>query len=555
MAMLVALVMQLAAVSAAHAGKLTCLTGTDPSVANDLAQIVAVRAAVEAACRCVDYDGSPGKTHARYTACAGSSINSEVAAGHLRRQCRATVKKYYATSTCGQPASKGVVPCIRKTAAGKVSCAIKPSTKCVGTGQSSKVPCSGFTTCVDAADTSKDGIVGMGDSGACAPRNLVSNGDFGDRTRNGWQTFDAFEVDDPSAGTGRATFDSSSGELCVHILDGGAGLGEVNVSYQPVPIEAGATYRLQFDARASAVRSMDAFVDTDNSFVPHTGYGFLAYNLSTSTQTLSRTFTPSATDPCTRLTFLLGGAGAIDVCLDNVVLEKVSAAAATTTTAALAPRSTGTASLRGNADAISLRIGSVAARQVDCDAQYSGVLAREFNLTKPENAMKFQFLRPEPDVWMLRDADFLVDFATKNAMQLDGHVLVYHLLLPTWLTGGAIPANEVRAILQEHISTLVGRYAGRVASWEVVNEGLDSNGNLLNDFWRRNIGDDYMDLAFQWARAADPSAKLYYNDFGIGGEYGGSKADGAFNFIKGMVERGVPIDAVGFQLHLDLAAR
>jgi hypothetical protein len=158
----------LAAPPAAWAGKLTCLTGTDPAVTNDLAQIAAVRAVVEAACSCADYDGSAGLTHAKYTACAGASIIGEVGSGHLRSQCTATVKKYYSIATCGVSASKGVVPCIKKTAAGKVTCAIKPSAKCVDTpGKYTQAGCTGFSHCVDGADTDHNWIVGATDSGAC----------------------------------------------------------------------------------------------------------------------------------------------------------------------------------------------------------------------------------------------------------------------------------------------------------------------------------------------------------------------------------------------------
>ena len=133
--------------------------------------------------------------------------------------------------------------------------------------------------------------------------------------------------------------------------------------------------------------------------------------------------------------------------------------------------------------------------------------------------MTFDYLRPEPDVWSFpRLTDILVDFATRNGMQLDVNPLTMQKPLPTWLTGASLNAAQVRSILQDHITTLVGRYAGRIRSWEVANELLDFRGDLHDTFWRRNIGDDYVDLAFQWAHAADPKAKLYYNDFDLGGE-------------------------------------
>jgi len=148
------------------AAKLTCLTGTDPSVADDLPQITAVRTDVDAACPCASFDGSKGKTHAKYVSCANGVIGTQANAGNLRTQCKATVKKYYSVSTCGVAASKDDVPCIKTSAAGKVTCTIKPSTGCPGT------PCATFSTCIAAADTNGDGIIGGGpggtDTGMCA---------------------------------------------------------------------------------------------------------------------------------------------------------------------------------------------------------------------------------------------------------------------------------------------------------------------------------------------------------------------------------------------------
>lgn len=151
--------------AASRAGTKTCLTGTDPGVAADAGQIAAVRALIDAACVCASFDGSTRKTHAKYASCAAGVIRSEVSTGQLRTPCKRTVKKYYSTSTCGVPASKDVVPCITTTAAGRVSCSIKPMALCVGPR---KVACPGFTTCIDAADTDGDGSVGADDSGTCA---------------------------------------------------------------------------------------------------------------------------------------------------------------------------------------------------------------------------------------------------------------------------------------------------------------------------------------------------------------------------------------------------
>jgi hypothetical protein len=156
----------------AWAGLLTCLTGTDPSVAADAGQLAAVRTLVDQACPCASFDGSPGKTHAAYGNCAKNEIALAVSNANLRKQCKGTVTKYYAKSTCGFPASQHKELCVKKSlSSGKVTCAIKPSLqKCVDSpGKYTQAACSGFSSCIEAADTNGDGIIGSTDSGACVP--------------------------------------------------------------------------------------------------------------------------------------------------------------------------------------------------------------------------------------------------------------------------------------------------------------------------------------------------------------------------------------------------
>ena len=147
---------------------LTCLTGTDPLVVDDLAQIAAVRASIDAQCKCSDYDGV-SKKHADYLKCAKGFIAAAATAGKLRKQCKSTVTKYYSTSTCGFPASQNKEPCVKKVAAsGKVTCAIKAAANCTSKARKyDQAACPNATLCIDAADSNHDGLIGAGDSGAC----------------------------------------------------------------------------------------------------------------------------------------------------------------------------------------------------------------------------------------------------------------------------------------------------------------------------------------------------------------------------------------------------
>ncbi|MFI5365253.1 MAG: DUF1566 domain-containing protein [Candidatus Binatia bacterium] len=171
-AALLAVALSLHTPPAAWAGTLTCLTGTDPSVATDAYQLALVRAAIGFGltnCPCANFDGSAGKTHAAYSKCIKGDID-KIYSGSFRPQCKQTLLKQLKQTTCGVAPSSDPVPCVKKTlGTGKVTCAIKPRAQCVDKGKFTQVACTPLTgACVDAADTNGDGLIAAGDSGACA---------------------------------------------------------------------------------------------------------------------------------------------------------------------------------------------------------------------------------------------------------------------------------------------------------------------------------------------------------------------------------------------------
>lgn len=209
-------------------------------------------------------------------------------------------------------------------------------------------------------------------------------------------------------------------------------------------------------------------------------------------------------------------------------------------------------SLRTLAHEHGLAIGAaVAMEPLLNDPTYSTLVAREFSSLSPENAMKFELLQPQRNQFQFAAADALVDFAQAHKMTIYAHVLVWYRRLPDWLVKGHWSRDELKSILKHHIDTVVGRYRGKIAAWDVVNEAVNMEGTgLRDDFWRQGIGPDYIDLAFEWAHAADPDAKLFYNDFG--GEALGRKSDQIYQLVKGLRDRGVPIHGVGLQSHFKL---
>jgi endo-1,4-beta-xylanase len=195
---------------------------------------------------------------------------------------------------------------------------------------------------------------------------------------------------------------------------------------------------------------------------------------------------------------------------------------------------------------------AVAVEPLRQDPRYAQTVREEFSVLTPEDAMKWDALRPSQESYDFAGADTIVDFAEANGMQVRGHTLVWHDQLPNWLGKGNLTRGELRAILREHILTVVGRYRGRVAAWDVVNEAVDEDepSSLRDSFWLRGLGQEYLVMAFRWAHEADPQARLFYNDFG--GEGLGQKSDAVYQMVKGLLQQGVPIHGVGLQMHVGM---
>lgn len=182
------------------------------------------------------------------------------------------------------------------------------------------------------------------------------------------------------------------------------------------------------------------------------------------------------------------------------------------------------------------------------DPLYREALARDFAILTPENALKFERVHPAPQRYDFSEADALLDFAAAHGMAVHGHTLLWHRQLPAWLTEGGYSAAELKAILREHIHTVVGHYRGRIPLWDVVSEAVDEEGRLRQSFWLRGIGPDYLALAFQWAHEADPQARLLYNDYG--GEGMNRKSEAIYRLVREWRRQRVPVHGVGLQMHL-----
>lgn len=193
------------------------------------------------------------------------------------------------------------------------------------------------------------------------------------------------------------------------------------------------------------------------------------------------------------------------------------------------------------------------------DAEYSRHCIEQCGLLVSENAMKWRALRPAPDQFDFTGADALLNFALQHNLLLRGHTLVWHLALPDWFSETVNTQNAER-YMQEHIQAVAGRYAGQIHSWDVVNEAIEEafalpssrSDGLRVTPWLEYLGEDYLELAFRFAAAADPNAILMYNDYDL--EYDrpdqARKREAVLNMLERLISRGTPIHAFGFQSHL-----
>lgn len=172
----------------------------------------------------------------------------------------------------------------------------------------------------------------------------------------------------------------------------------------------------------------------------------------------------------------------------------------------------------------------------------------QFDMITPGNEMKWDTTEPSRGNFNFGPGDQIVAFAQSKAMRVRGHTLVWHSQLPGWVS--SLPLAQVQAAMENHITTEATHYRGKLYSWDVVNEPFEENGTLRNSVFFQAMGAGYIADALRTARAADPNAKLYLNDFNIEGS--GPKADAMFNLVRSLISQGVPIDGVGFESHFIL---
>lgn len=175
-------------------------------------------------------------------------------------------------------------------------------------------------------------------------------------------------------------------------------------------------------------------------------------------------------------------------------------------------------------------------------------IENEFNSITAENIMKSMFIHPVKDSFDFKLTDKFVALGEKNNMFIHGHTLIWHSQLSPWFTE-IKDSTELANAMEHHIKTIVGRYKGKINSWDVVNEALNEDGTLRKTVFLDVLGEDYLPLAFKWAFEVDANTELYYNDYNMTNE---EKRNGAIKMIKRIQEEGIKVDGIGMQGHWGL---
>jgi endo-1,4-beta-xylanase len=181
------------------------------------------------------------------------------------------------------------------------------------------------------------------------------------------------------------------------------------------------------------------------------------------------------------------------------------------------------------------------------DSTYSGIVAREFNMITPENEMKWDATEPSRGSFNYSGGDTILNRATSIGARTRGHALLWYQQQPGWAQ--SLSGSTLRSAMINHVTQVATHYKGKIYAWDVVNEAFSddgSGGRRAGSF--QNTGNDWIEAAFRAARAADPAAKLCYNDYNTDGV--NAKSTGIYNMVRDFKSRGVPIDCVGFQSHL-----
>lgn len=187
------------------------------------------------------------------------------------------------------------------------------------------------------------------------------------------------------------------------------------------------------------------------------------------------------------------------------------------------------------------------------DAKSVELIKKHFNSIVAENCMKSEVIHPEEHRYDFTMADKFVEFGVENKMHIVGHTLIWHSQLAPWFLvdehGDEVTPALLKQRMRDHITTVVTRYRGRIHGWDVVNEAFMDDGSYRPSKFYEILGEEFIELAFQYTYEADPTAELYYNDYSMSMP---GRRDAVVKLVKKLQAKGIRIDAIGLQGHMGL---
>ena len=204
-------------------------------------------------------------------------------------------------------------------------------------------------------------------------------------------------------------------------------------------------------------------------------------------------------------------------------------------------------------DIVPFRLGaSINPRLLTENEAYRQIASNEYTSLTAENHMKMMLIHPEADRFDFSKGDEIVAFAAKTGKRMHGHTLVWHNQVPQWMKDFQGDQKAWEELLKTHIQTVVSHYKGKVSGWDVVNESFLDDGSLRPSLWADHIP-DYIAKSFKWAHEADPTAVLFYNDYGQDGHP--KKMQAILSIVTDMKRRGIPIHGLGLQMHINIDSK